>query len=101
LDGLTVDNPYEYLIGEFRSVKIADPKTVDWLGRVRSYEDFARERGLKFNLIVNSQRGGNTSDELFFRETLQMTDAYLGWQSRNTDGEGTSVFGLAIRAKGI
>ena len=77
LDGVTVDNPYEYLIGEFRSVKIEDPKTVDWLGRVRSYEDFVRERGLKFNLIVNSQRGGSTSDELFFRETLQMTDAYL------------------------
>ncbi|MFZ5831777.1 MAG: creatininase family protein [Planctomycetota bacterium] len=77
LDGVTVDNPYEYLIGEFRSVKIADPKTVDWLGRVRSYEDFARERGLKFNLIVNSQRGGKTSDELFHRETLQMVDAFL------------------------
>jgi hypothetical protein len=50
LDGVTVDNPYEYLFGEFRSVKIPDPKSVDWFGRVRSYEDFARENDLTFNL---------------------------------------------------
>jgi len=77
LDGVTVDNPYDYLIGEHRSVKIPDPKTVDWLGRVRSYEDFARERGLTFNLIANSERGGHESDERFYRETLQMVDTYV------------------------
>ena len=76
LDGVTVDNPYEYLVGEHFSVKLADPKSVDWLARVRSYEDFAREQGLTFNLIVNSQRGGKESDERFFRETLQMVDTY-------------------------
>jgi hypothetical protein len=76
LDGVTVDNPYEYLVGEHFSVKLADPKSVDWLARVRSYEDFAREQGLTFNLIVNSQRGGQESDERFFRETLQMVDTY-------------------------
>jgi len=31
---------------------------------------------LTFNLIVNSQRGGQESDERFFRETLQMVDTY-------------------------
>lgn len=77
LEGVTVDNPYDYLIGEHRSVKIADPTSVDWLGRVRDYEDFARRQGLKFNLIVNSERGGQQSDELFCRETLQMVDTYL------------------------
>jgi hypothetical protein len=76
LDGVTVDNPYDYLVGEHFSVKLADPKSVDWLARVRSYEDFAREQGLTFNLIVNSQRGGQESDERFFRETLQMVDTY-------------------------
>jgi creatinine amidohydrolase len=76
LAGITVDNPYEYLIGEHSSVSLKDPKSVDWLKRVRSYEDFARERGLEFNLIVNSERGGNESDELFYRETLQMVDTY-------------------------
>jgi hypothetical protein len=76
LDGVTVDNPYDYLVGEHFSVNLADPKSVDWLARVRSYEDFAREQGLTFNLIVNSQRGGQESDERFFRETLQMVDTY-------------------------
>ena len=76
LDGVTVDNPYEYLVGEHFSVNLADPKSVDWLARVRSYEDFAREQGLTFNLIVNSQRGGQESDERFFRETLRMVDTY-------------------------
>jgi lysophospholipase L1-like esterase len=49
LAGITVDNPYEYLIGEHSSVSLKDPKSVDWLKRVRSYEDFARERGLDPN----------------------------------------------------
>jgi hypothetical protein len=77
LDGVTVDNPYGYLTGTHRSVNLTDPTSVDWLGRVRSYEDFARENGLTFNLIVNSERGGQESDELFYQETLQMVDVYL------------------------
>jgi hypothetical protein len=76
LDGVTVDNPYDYLVGAHFSVNLPDPKSVNWLARVRSYEDFAREQGLTFNLIVNSQRGGQESDERFFRETLRMVDAY-------------------------
>jgi hypothetical protein len=77
LDGVTVDNPYDYLTGTHRSVNLADPTTVDWLARVRSYEDFARKNRLHFNLIVNSERGGQESDKRFYRETLQMVDAYL------------------------
>ncbi|MBL7043258.1 MAG: alpha/beta hydrolase [Pirellulaceae bacterium] len=84
LDGVTVDNPFDYLIGEHRSVKIPDPKSVDWLGRVRSYEDFARDKGLTFNLIANSERGGHESDERFNRETLQMVDTYLQAGGRPT-----------------
>ena len=30
LDGVTVDNPFDYLTGEHRSVKIPDPKSVNW-----------------------------------------------------------------------
>nr|MCU0874557.1 hypothetical protein [Pirellulaceae bacterium] len=58
--------------------------SVDWLGRVRAYEDFARQQGLTFNLIVNSERGGQQSDDLFCRETLQMVDAYLKSGGRPT-----------------
>jgi hypothetical protein len=77
LDGLTVDNPYDYLVGEHTSVNLADPKVIDWLTRVRSLEDFARRAALRFNLIANSERGGHQSDELFARDTLQMVDTYL------------------------
>ena len=45
IEGVTVDNPYDYLIGEHPSVNLKDPKSVDWLGRVRAYESFAREQG--------------------------------------------------------
>ena len=31
---------------------------MDWLKRVRAYEDRARAEGLEVNLIVNSERGG-------------------------------------------
>jgi hypothetical protein len=77
LEGVTVDNPYDYLVGEHRSVKLRDPTKVNWLGRVRTYEDFARQNGLSFNLIANSERGGHESDERFIKETLQMVDTYL------------------------
>jgi creatinine amidohydrolase len=75
-EGVTVDNPYDYLVGGHRSVNLKDPTSVDWLQRVRAYEDFASAQGLAFNLIANSERGGLESDERFFRETLQMVEVY-------------------------
>lgn len=76
LSGVTIDNPYDYLLGEHSSVNLKDPKSVDWLKRVRAYEDRCRAEGLEVNLIVNSERGGHESDELFYRETLRMVDTY-------------------------
>jgi hypothetical protein len=84
LAGVTVDNPYDYLVGEHTSVNLKDPKSVNWLKRVRTYEDLSREQGLEFNLIVNSERGGFRSDEMFHRETLEMVDAYLAAGGRPT-----------------
>ena len=75
--GVTVDNPYEYAIGEHFSVKLKDSKKVNWIGRVRAYEDFARSRGLEFNLIVNSEAGGQKSEQAFHERTLKMVDAYV------------------------
>ena len=83
-DGVTVDNPYEYAVGEHASVKLKDPRKVDWMGRIRAYEDFARSRGLEFNLIVNSERGGKTSDKAFCERTLKMIDAYVKAGGRPT-----------------
>jgi hypothetical protein len=77
LDGVTVDNPYDYLCGERPSLNLKDPKTVDWVARIRSYEEFARKQNLSFNLVVNSERGGGQSDQLFYEDTLKMVDTYL------------------------
>ena len=84
LSGVTIDNPYDYLLGEHFSVNLKDPKSVNWLMRVRDYEDRCRAEGLDVNLIVNSERGGQQSDELFCRETLQMVDTYLKAGGRPT-----------------
>jgi hypothetical protein len=75
--GITVDNPYEYTIGELKSARLAEPSKVDWLARIRSLEDFARSRGLEFGLIINSEKGGKTSDRAFFERTLKMLDMYI------------------------
>jgi len=75
--GVTVDNPYEYAIGEHFSVKLKDPTTVDWIKRIRDYEDFARANGLEFNFIANSEHGGKTSGKVFAERTLKMVDAYV------------------------
>lgn len=84
LEGVTIDNPYDYLIGEHFSVSLPDARAVDWLGRVRAYEDRCRGEGLTVNLIVNSERGGQESDERFCRETLEMVDVYLQAGGRPT-----------------
>jgi hypothetical protein len=84
LSGVTIDNPYDYLIGEHFSVNLPNPKSVNWLARVRAYEDRARAEKLDVNLIVNCERGGMKSDEAFCRETLQMVNAYLAAGGRPT-----------------
>lgn len=82
--GVTVDNPYEYAVGEHSSVKLKDPTRVNWIKRIRAYEDFAKARGLEFNLIVNSEQGGKTSDQAFHDRTLKMVDAYVQAGGRPT-----------------
>ncbi len=82
--GVTVDNPYEYAVGEHVSVKLKDPKKVNWIRRIRAYEDFARSRNLEFNLIANSEHGGKTSDAAFQERTLKMIDAYAAAGGRPT-----------------
>lgn len=76
LAGATVDNPYGYFVGTHRSATLKDPGTVDWIARVRAYEEFCRENGWEFNLIVNSEIGGKESDKRFFEDTLDMVDRY-------------------------
>ena len=77
--GVTVDNPCDYLLGEAPTPPRApawDPGTIDWMARVRDLEDFVRSQGLQFNLIVNSERGGQASNQMFYEDTLRMVKMY-------------------------
>jgi len=77
LCGFTIDNPYDYAIGQMRPPHLKyDPKTVDWIARILDVEKYCREHGLEFNLIFNSDRGGGTSAELFCKESLAFIDLY-------------------------
>lgn len=77
LRGFTVDNPYDYAIGEVNTPQMQyDPKSIEWIARVRDVENYVRQHGLEFNLIFNSQRGGAVSAELFCRETHKFIALY-------------------------
>ena len=80
--GLRADNPYDFLLGRKDLTgtpwpePIKDPATVNWLDRLLELEALVREAGVQFDIIVNSDTGGGTSDELFYRETLEFIDVY-------------------------
>jgi hypothetical protein len=82
LDGVRVDNPLEFATGEFelRGTKwpepITDPKTVDWFPRILELERITRAAGLKFDLIVNSENGGATSNQAFAERSLEYLELY-------------------------
>jgi len=76
--GITVDNPYEYAIGEHVQGEATAHHTgdEDWIARIMDLENYVESQGLAFNLIINSARGGKTSDKLFQEETLAYLDIY-------------------------
>jgi hypothetical protein len=79
---LRADNPLEYTLGEMPiptphyPEPARDPSATDWLTRLRELEAYARAKGLAFDLIANTQKGGQTSDEAFARETLRYVRLY-------------------------
>lgn len=80
IDGVTVDNPYGYATGvisvEAEAKVMEDTSVIDWMSRVRELEDYVKSEGLEFNLIINDQAGGYTSNEAFYHETIKFYDAY-------------------------
>lgn len=82
LDAVRVDNPYEFATGTFelRNTKwpqpIIDPATIDWTSRILQLEQLTRDAGLRFDLIVNSENGGATSNQAFSEKSLEYLDLY-------------------------
>lgn len=87
--GVTADNPYEYYLGtqlhkawmalpgEAQPARPLDVGKIDWAKRLLDLERTVERLGLQFNLIVNSQGGGEASGEAFHRTSLAYLDAYL------------------------
>lgn len=86
--GITVDCPYEYAIGTFphapwmdypdqpQPTGESDPRKVDWMARLLDIEAEARKQGLHYNLLMNSQLGGEESGEAFTAKTLEFIDCH-------------------------
>ena len=71
LDYLMIDSPYDYTHGLAASNCHDDPTTVDWMGRLLALEAQARDHGMLVAQIYNSARGGATSNELFYEDTVE------------------------------
>ena len=73
---VVADNPYDYAIGAKDSNCYDDPASVDWLGRLLSLQGQVQSHGIPFALIYNSGRGGSTSNQLFYEDSVAFAAAY-------------------------
>ena len=80
--GSTVDNPYDYAIGEASSNQYSLIRDIDFMLRLRDLEEYVEGQGLEFNMIYNSARAGNQSsgsNQLYHDETLAFIDAHIAY----------------------
>lgn len=77
LDGLTIDNPYDYAVSLMPSNQTEFIEGIDWVGRMLDLEDTARNYGLPVNIIFNSETGGNSSNRIFYEHTLEFITQYI------------------------
>ncbi len=78
LDYFYADSPYDYS---------DNSETRGWL-KLKAVEDYVREKGLRFGLVYNSSIGGNTSDQLFYEQTLD------GWVKYAAVGGQPDIVGV-------
>lgn len=87
--GVTADYPYGYFTGKQAHKGWAklpnepkptrgpsDPSKIDWSKRLLDLDRYVESEGLEFNLIVNSEIGGGTSDEAYHKDTLDYIRDY-------------------------
>jgi len=76
LVAVTVDNPYDYAIGERASITLRQPAQVNWMQRIVDLERYVESQGLDFNLILNCEAGAKEPSERFCKDTLAYIAAY-------------------------
>jgi hypothetical protein len=60
IDIFRADSPFEY----------SENTTTGGWQKLAALESNVRQQGMRFAMIFNSERGGNTSDQLFYQDTL-------------------------------
>lgn len=79
--GVRADSPYEHTKGEYNIYgtpwpePIKNPASVDWMSRLLDLERFVKSQGVKFDIVLNSDLGGNTSAQAFSERSLE----FLNW----------------------
>jgi len=76
LDGITVDNPYEYTIATAPTNQFELIEGLDWARRLLELEIMIKHYGMNANIIFNSELGGRSSSEAFALNTLIYIDLY-------------------------
>jgi hypothetical protein len=80
VEGIVIDNPYDYAVAEHELIPkefaAKDVRSIDWMARILEFEALVHARGLKFFMIFNSQNGGDTDSQRFYRETLAFIELY-------------------------
>lgn len=74
IDGLTIDNPYNYALGLSGSNQPDIIEGVDWIKRIRELENNARLLGLDVNMIYNTD--GARNDSMYSAQTLAYIQTY-------------------------
>lgn len=74
LDGLTIDNPYNYATGTANTNQPEKIAGVDWMKRLAALHAQARTMGLRVNMIFNSN--GARTAEAYSAQTLALIDLY-------------------------
>lgn len=74
-NGLIVDWPYNYAIGEkYSPIPGNDPLSIDWIARILEMEDYVKGLGLDFYLYTNTEE--QESNEVYSEGTLKYVDLY-------------------------
>jgi hypothetical protein len=76
LEGVVVDNPYEFAVGIRKSAGLADPGAIDWMARINELARLVKEGGYDYTLILNSEVGGGESGQAYHEGTIRFIEFY-------------------------
>ncbi|MDP1614956.1 MAG: hypothetical protein Q8L68_04090, partial [Methylococcales bacterium] len=91
LEGFMMDNPYDYTTKLVGSNQWSLISGINFWDRLRDFQNVVEGLGLKSALIYNSERGGTTSNYLFWKDTLDYLGIYTTGGPETVGGPNTHV----------